>query len=178
MTATTREAWTAWVHPTPELLAGIASRAAGPMPYLPAAARRMLQELPDSRSGLSRTERQGLEAAAGKASTLHAAFAASQELEERPWQGDLMFFATMRDLTRGAAPLLEVEGAWPTLTDARQDPKLVLTERGRAALRGEVHYWRETGEERWVAGTRLGAGASDWRWDPVINGPRRAALAG
>ncbi len=109
------------------------------MTYLPAAARRMLEQLPDVRSGLSRTERQGLEAVAGKAPSLHAAFAASQDMEERPWQGDSMFFATMWDLTQGAAPLLEAEGGWPTLTDGRKNPKLALTRagpRGAAGGRG------------------------------------------
>lgn len=177
MIATAREAWTAWVHPTPELLAGIASRAASPMAYLPAAARRMLEELPDVRSGLSRTERQGLEAVAGKAPSLHAAFAASQDLEERPWQGDAMFFATMWELSQGADPLLEAEGGWPTLTDGRKNPKLALTARGRAVLQGEVDFRVGATGERWLAGTRLGTGASDWRWDPAINGPRRAAGA-
>ena len=175
MVAAAREAWAAWVHPTPELIAGIASRAGSPMTYLPAAARRMLEQLPDVRTGLSRTERQGLEAVAGKAPSLHAAFAASQDLEERPWQGDAMFFATMWELTQGAAPLLEAEGGWPTLTDGRKNPKLALTARGRVVLQGEVDYWSEAGRERWLCGTRLGAGVSDWRWDPSINAPRRAA---
>ncbi len=174
MVLAAREAWTAWVHPTPELLAGIVSHTTSPMTYLPAAARRMLEQLPDVRSGLSRTERQGLEAVAGKAPSLHAAFAASQDLEDRPWQGDAMFFATMWDLTQGATPLLDAEGAWPTLADGRKNPKLALTPRGRAVLQGEVDYWSGAGRERWVGGTRLGAGAADWRWDPAIGGPRRA----
>jgi hypothetical protein len=173
MVAAAREAWTAWVHPTPELLAGIAARVSSPMTYLPAAARRMLQELPDVRSGLSRTERQGLEAVAGKAPSLHAAFVASQDLEERPWQGDAMFFATMWELTQSAAPLLEADSGWSTLTDGRKNPTLALTARGRAVLRGDVDYWGEAGRERWLGGTRVGAGASDWRWDPAIGGPRR-----
>ena len=51
MVLAAREAWTAWVHPTPELLAGIVSHTTSPMTYLPAAARRMLEQLPDVRSG-------------------------------------------------------------------------------------------------------------------------------
>ena len=177
MVAAAREGWTAWVHPTPELFAGIASRVTCPLPYLPAAARRMLEELPDIRSGLSRTERQGLEAVAGKAPSLHAAFAASQDMEARPWQGDAMFFGLMWELTQGTTPLLEAEGGWPTLTDGRKNPSLMLTERGRAVLQGIADYWAGAERDRWVGGTRLGAGATDWRWDPILAAPRRGAIS-
>jgi len=174
MVAASREAWAAWVARTPELIAGIASRPTSPMTYLPAAARRMLEELPDARTGLSRTERQGLDAVAGKAPSLHAAFAASQDMEERPWQGDSMFFATMWELTQGAAPLLAADGGWPTLSDGRRNPKLSLTTQGRAVLGGDADYWSIAGRERWLGGTRLGTGAADWRWDSSINALRRA----
>jgi hypothetical protein len=136
------------VSPAPELLAGIAARTASPMTYLPAAARRMLEQLPDARTGLSRTERQGLEAIGGKAPTLHEAFTASQDREERPWQGDTMFFAAMWALTQGPAPLLDADGAWPTMTDGRKNPKLGLTERGRAVVHGELDSWKDAGAER------------------------------
>ncbi len=169
-----REAWAAWVHPTPERLAGIAARSTSALPYLPAAVQRMLEELPDARTGLSRTERQGLQVVAGKAPSLHAAFVASQDLEERPWQGDAMFFSAMWELTQGAAPLLEAAGGWPELTDARRNPALALTARGRAVLQGEVDHWSEGGRERWLGGTHLGAGTSDWRWDTALKAPRRA----
>jgi hypothetical protein len=165
MIAAAREAWAAWVHPTPERLAAIAARSTSPLTYLPAAARRMLEQLPDVRTGLGRTERQGLEAIAGKAPSLHAAFAASQDMEERPFQGDSMFFAMMWDLTQGPRPLLHAEGGWPTLVDGRKNPTLTLTARGRAVLQGEEDFWKGYEGERWVGGTRIGAGAADWRWD-------------
>ena len=177
MITAAREAWAAWVHPTPERLAAIAARTASPMTYLPAAARRMLEQLPDVRSGVSRTERQGLEAVAGKASSLHAAFAASQDMEERPWQGDSMFFATMWELTQGTEPLLASDGGWPTLTDSRKNPKLTLTARGREVLHGDRDFWTGTTGERWLGGTRLGSGAPDWRWDASFAVPRLRGTA-
>jgi hypothetical protein len=177
MITAAREAWSAWVHPTPERLAIIAARATSPLPYLPAAARRMLEQLPDMRTGLSRTERQGLQVVAGRAPSLHAAFAASQEMEERPWQGDSMFFATMWDLTQGAAPLLEAGGEWPTLTDGRKNPQLALTARGRAVLLGDQDFRSDYEGEWWVAGSRLGPGAADWRWDAEVSTSRLRGAA-
>jgi hypothetical protein len=93
-------------------------------------------------------------------------------MEERPWQGDSMFFATMWDLTQGAGPLLEAAGGWPILTDGRKNPQLALTARGRAVLRGDEDFWRDYDGERWVGGTRLGSGAADWRWDAEASMPR------
>lgn len=167
MVSAAREAWKAWVHPTPDLLSAIAIQKASALPYLPAAARRMLEQLPDVRTGLSRTERQGLEAVDTVAPTLHGAWVASQNAEERPWQGDSMFFSVMWQLTQGRAPLLAAQGGWPSLTDGRRNPTLSLTSHGRAVLAGERDYWAEAGIERWVGGTRLGAGSTDWRWDPA-----------
>lgn len=175
MVAAAREAWKAWVHPNPDPLSAIAAQRTSALPYLPAAARRLLEQLPDAHTGLSRTERQGLEAVNGKAPSLHGAFMASQEAEERPWQGDSMFFATMWQLTQGAKPLLAAQGGWPTLTDARRNPGLSLTSRGRAVLAGERDYWAESGSERWVGGTRLGGNGPDWRWDAANGTVRRGS---
>lgn len=172
MVAAAEEAWSAWTHPTPELIEAIASREGSPMTYLPAAARRMLEQLPDARTGLSRTERQGLEAVAGRSPSLHAAFASSQDMEERPWQGDSMFYATMWELTQGPFALLTADGGWPTLTDGRKNPKLALTARGRDVLAGKLDFSEGRVGERWVAGTRLAAGAPDWRWDAVAGAVR------
>jgi len=175
MIGAAREAWSAWVHPTPERLADIAARATSPLTYVPAAARRMLEQLPDVRTGLSRTERQGLQAVGGNAPSLHAAFVASQDMEERPWQGDSMFFATMWELMQEPEPLLMAEGAWPTLSEGRKNPTLALTQRGRAVLRGEFDWQRSAKGEHWVAGTRLQGGADDWRWDAGVGRAVRGA---
>ena len=133
MISAAREAWSAWVHPTPERLAAIAARATSPMTYLPAAARRMLEQLPDVRTGLNRTERQGLEAVAGRAPSLHAAFAASQDMEERPWQGDSMFFAPMWDLTQGQGAAARRGGR---MADPHGQPEEPEARPDRAGARG------------------------------------------
>ncbi len=165
MVAAAQKGWAAWTYPTPERLADVAAADDSSMPYLGAAARRMLEELPDAQSGLSRTERQGLEAVTSTSSSLHAAFAASQDREARPWQGDSMFFDRMWKLTQAPAALLVANGGWPSLADGRRNPVLGLTELGGAVLEGRTDWWRGTTRERWVGGTRLGAGAPDWRWD-------------
>jgi hypothetical protein len=160
-----QEAWAAWAAPTPELLAALAARASPALPYLRPAVHRVLQELPDARSGLSRTERQGLEALRAGATSLHESFSVAQDREERPWAGDGMYFANMHALANGAAPLIVAEGGWPSVSDARRNPRMALTPLAYEVLDGRADWWPRSGRTRWVAGTVLGAGTTDWRWD-------------
>jgi hypothetical protein len=165
MVEAARDGWAAWTHPTPEKLAVIARQESSALPYLPAAVRRLLEELPDSRSGLGRTERHALEVIEGGAATLLDAFRMLQEREERPWLGDAMFYATMQSLARDPAALVLAEGGWPTMRDGRGNPGLAPTPLARDVLAGRVDWWPTADRSRWVAGTQLGAGHTDWRSD-------------
>ncbi len=159
-----REAWKAWTAPTPELLQRIATGTSNPLAYLPAAVTRLLEELPDPRTGLGRTERTGLEIIARGPTTLFDAFRASQDREERPWLGDSMFFTTLQPLTRGAAPLIAAEGTWPTSTDQGENPRVTVTAAGRSVLAGEQDWQAMGAPGRWVAGTELRPGQPLWRY--------------
>lgn len=165
MVGLAREAWTAWTAPTPEALAVLARRDSQALPYLAAAVTRLLQELPDVRTGLARSVGQGLGVIRDGATSLHEAFSRSQDLEERPWAGDAMFYANLHPLAHGAAALIEVEGGWASVSDARKNPRVRLTAAGRDVLEGRVDWWPRPGTVRWVAGTELGEGKADWRWD-------------
>jgi Domain of unknown function (DUF1835) len=82
-----RSAWAAFTAPDPT---GLCELAHG-TPALPAvgvALRRLLEEYPARHTGLSRTERQLLEAVGAGARTREAAFAATIRAEERPFLGD------------------------------------------------------------------------------------------
>jgi hypothetical protein len=139
-----RSAWAAFTAPDP---AGLCELARG-TPALRAvgvALRRLLEEYPDRHTGLSRTERQLLEAVGAGARTRKEAFEAAIRAEERPFLGDASAWAVLARL----APLLDGAG---------------LSERGRAALEGREPWNPE--EERWIGGVRLPPGAAPWRWDP------------
>jgi Domain of unknown function (DUF1835) len=142
--ALARTAWAAFTAPDP---AGLCELARG-TPALPAIGEglhRLLQEYPSTNSGLSRTERQLLEAVGAGAGTREAAFQAAIQAEERPFLGD----ATAWNVLERLAPLLDGAG---------------LSERGRAVLGGR-EMW-SSAEERWIGGVRLPPGRAPWRWDP------------
>ena len=90
------------------------------LPYLAPALRRLLEELPGTRDGLGRTERQLLEAVAAGARTRGDAFLASMAAEEAPFMGDTIAF----DRLAGLDGLVHGNGS------------LQLTDDGEAVLGG------------------------------------------
>jgi DNA-binding transcriptional MerR regulator len=134
------EAWGAVRAPAPTAVAAFLERNSSALPYLAAALRRLLEELPDAQSGLSRTERQLLEAVDGGASTPAEAFLACAAREEAPFAGDTWVFRTL-----------------DALGSLAEDVRL-----RRDVLAGRADRVELLGIDRWVGGTHLVPGAV-WR---------------
>jgi uncharacterized protein DUF1835 len=139
---------------------------------------RLLEELPATDTGMSRTERQVLEALADGSGTPMAIFLGCQQREEAPFDGDAWAWRRLAVLASGARPLVApADGgelpAPPPLGDGRAflATTLVLTEAGRAVLEGRADRVEVLGLDRWLGGTHLRPG-NDWRWDMS----RRAVL--
>jgi hypothetical protein len=146
-----RAAWDAFRAPDPR---GIARAATSPderLPFLAPALRRLLEELPGTRDGLSRTERQLLAAVAAGARTRERAFGDAAAQEEAPFLGDDTAFERLEELARGTHPLLA-------------EP-LALTEVGTEVLAGRADRIALNGFDRWLGGVHLQAGRDLWRWD-------------
>lgn len=78
-----RRSWDAFRAPDPTALEKLLAGDTSPLPFLAPALRRLLEELPDERSGLARTERHLLEALSEGPRTPVQLFLASQERERR-----------------------------------------------------------------------------------------------
>jgi hypothetical protein len=172
-------AWAALRRTDPSDLAGCARDDVPELPFLSAALRRLLEELPAPADGLSGTERRALQAvAAGGAGAAGAvtagrAFVAAQDLEEAPFAGDTWFFRALAGLGRGPSRLVETGdgqplGDPPPLGDARSfaGQPLRLTPAGRQVLAGQADRAGLLGLDRWLGGTHL-TPATAWRWDPA-----------
>src|SRR5262245_49710853 len=164
------EVWRAVREPTPERMASFAAREVPGLPFVPAALRRLLEELPSAQSGLSGTERRALEAVAAGAASPLAAFVAAQAAEPAPFLGDAWFFRTLAALGAGAAPLVETnDGAPVSPAPPLGDPhafgslRLRLTRKGERVLAGDADRVELLGIDRWVGGTHLVPEAV-WRW--------------
>jgi hypothetical protein len=148
-TAGAQRAWEAVRRADPRGVAGVRLDPTPARPFLTAALRRLLEELPDVDDGLSRTERQLLELLDDGPLLTGALFVASQDLEEAPFHGDTWILRTLAGLT----PLVALTEGSAELTDA-----------GRRVLAGDVDRVELLGIDRWVGGTHL-EGDAVWRWD-------------
>jgi len=159
--AAAAEAWAALCEPEPAALTELAARDDPHLPFLAPALRRLLDELPSPRDGLSRTERIALETIGAGARTAPAAFVASQRREETPFLGDTWFFRTLSALGQGENRLVEGDGAPlpppPPLSDGQSFMRLELhvTDAGERVLRGEANRVALLGIDRWVGGTHV-----------------------
>ena len=165
------EVWDAVRTPAPDAWAGFAAADLARLPFAAAALRRLLEELPAARDGLSATERRALAAVAAGADTPFAAFVAVQEMEDAPFLGDAWFYRTLAQLGAGGSRLVETGNGGqlplpPPLGDlhAFGGLRLRLTRDGERVLEGEADRVELLGIDRWVGGTHVRPGAV-WRWD-------------
>lgn len=177
-------AWTAFTSTTPHALQDAAVRLAREigahrysaddavcMPYLAAALRRQLEEYPDTRMGLGRTERQLCEELAHGPMTLSSLYMKNQSAEAWVWLGDSTCAWYFERLSRGAHPVIACDGgtncADPvTRADAQAfwQQTARLTAFGRDVVLGRADYVQANGIDRWIGGVHCTT-ASHWRWD-------------
>jgi hypothetical protein len=116
---------------------------------------RLLEELPDVRTGLTRVEHQILDALGTGPLPPQRLFTAVAQHEDPPWLGDATVYALAADL----APLV-------TFADGRYE----LTPEGEAVLAGTA---TRPPIDRWLGGVHVGPGQPDWAWDPTARRPVR-----
>jgi hypothetical protein len=148
-----RAGWDAFRGTDPSALARMAATPDARLPFLAAALRRLLEELPGVRDGLARTERQLLAAIAAGARTREQAFIEASADEEAPFLGDATAFERLDELAGGPHPLVSAGGG------------LALSATGADVLAGRADRVALSGFDRWLGGLHLRAGDGLWRWD-------------
>ena len=160
-----REGWDHFRSPVPlELVAWVRRGGAAALDHLGAALIRLFEEFPSTRDGLSRTERQALEAVREGAGTAVDAFTASQKKEEAIFMGDWAFWTVLRRVSAGPHPLLSA-ALPPEAMPTGREP-VSLTSDGRRVLTGEADHVALNGIDRWIGGVHL-TPDSCWRWNPA-----------
>lgn len=92
------EAWQAFRSADPSTIQGLLAQDTSALPYLAAALRRYLQELPSPADGLVRTQHQILEILAEGPRTFGALFEENQKREEAIFLGDTHFLEDLQQL--------------------------------------------------------------------------------
>jgi len=162
--------WAAFTSSDPRALAAAAARETTDLPFVAPALRRLLEEFPAPQTGLSRCERQALEAFTSPRS-LGDAF--GQAREEPTFLGDTVFAWHLERLSGHPAPLLRLEGG--TMIRVPREPngsmrsfwsqRAELTDDGRAVLAGDHDQIRLRRVDRWIGGVHLCEQLGMWRWD-------------
>jgi hypothetical protein len=170
--ALARLAWSAVRAGEPVATEAMLRTHTGALPHLAGALRRLLEELPAVGDGLSRTERQALEALAGGARTPRDVFLAAQKAEQAPFLGDAWMWRRLAELGTGERRLVSSRGGSelgppPPLpgSDGFEEQELELTATGRAVLAGEGDRASLVPLDRWVGGTHVTGPEPAWRWD-------------
>ena len=158
--ALAREAWDAFRATEPTGLAELLARDLPALPHLGPALLRLLEELPNARTGLSRTERQLLEPLLDGPKRPFELYVASQEREEAVFLGDAWAWKRLAELE----PLVEELPAPPPLGDPREflSAQVTLTPLGRKVLAGKADRIEAAPPDRWLGGTHVDGA---WRWD-------------
>jgi hypothetical protein len=152
---TAQEAWRAFRANEPNLLLECAHHPSTALPFLAPALQRFLEEYPWTRDGLSRTERQVLQAAAEGKRKKAEIYSESRRQEEVPW-GDSSVYLRMEWLASGPQP---------ALVKPSQD-EFAITEAGQQLLAGKADWITlQGGIDRWLGGVHLTGKQPQWRWD-------------
>ncbi len=164
-------AWAAFRAPEPDNLLALLQEDLAILPFLRPALRRHLEQFPDRRSGLARTERHALEALAQGHDTAPAIFRFAQDAEESPFMGDWTFWLYLKRLGSGDQALLQrTDGEALVIPPHHPDNEaflsttLTLSPAGRKVLAGELDWLSLAGIDTWLGGVHLRPGAV-WRWD-------------
>jgi hypothetical protein len=158
------EAWKAFTAPKAEALTAFLAGDSSPLPFLAPALRRLLEEYPSTRTGLSRSEQQALEAIAAGADAIGEAFRASHhDLEDAIFLGDTVFAGYLERMSRVPVPLVAWEDGTAIAAPRSDDDagywqrKVVLTDAGRAVIAGSENAVALNGIDRWIGGVHLEA---------------------
>ncbi|MGI9381667.1 MAG: DUF1835 domain-containing protein [Methyloligellaceae bacterium] len=169
--ALAKRAWEALRQPTPEAWFGLLNEDLSPLPFLKSAVRRLLEELPSAKSGLSRTEREILKAIRSGIARPRDLFGAVQAQEEAAFMGDWSFWDRLDGLTADPSPLIDGLNTGPFRPDMGQEAwqsylnaEVRLTVIGNEILAGNEDFARHASIDRWWGGTHLSNDAL-WRWD-------------
>jgi hypothetical protein len=171
--ALARFAWAAVRAPVPHAIQALLATYTEALPHLAPALRRLLEELPSTADGLSRTEHAALAALVDGPRPPVELLDAVAAAEEAVFLGDTWLWRRLAELGGGERPLVQAAGGGPVGhapalsqdADGFGQAPLELTADGRDVLAGRADRAELVPIDRWVGGIRLQGTRPAWRWD-------------
>ncbi len=168
--AAARRAWNAFRQPTPEAWADLAQDDLSALPWLASAVERMLEELPSTTNGLSRTESEFLAKMSGELQTARSCVGLYLDNQPEPaFLGDWSLFNLLSEFMAAKHPLIDqLDGCWTSHDQAQRErfcsSTVRMTPLAHALLAGKADRIEINGIDRWWGGTHLTT-QTCWRWD-------------
>ena len=156
-------AWQAFRSPDPRDIEALLRTDTSALPFLAAALRRHLQELPAVENGLSRTERRLLERVGDGTTELRQIFPGMQDGETAYYVTDTSLWDRVQLLASTSPALLDITGV-TSPTNALPAATIALTPVGHAVLSGTADRVRLCGIDRWFGGVHAKGSGPVWRW--------------
>tara|TARA_Y100000780_G_scaffold94093_1_gene85128 strand:- start:190 stop:1470 length:1281 start_codon:yes stop_codon:yes gene_type:complete len=159
------DVWHALCADDPSDLLALVKTGTPALPMMSKALERHLQQLPDVRDGLGRTERLILQILQ-RLGPLPAGRVFAELMmrdEPLPYLGDLMYWWLLQPLVGGATPLLQIDNNavdWP-------QRMLQLSPLGEAVLQGKADGFQARASGYHVGGVDLQQGSAHWRFDAI-----------
>jgi hypothetical protein len=178
-----RVAWEAFRSADPRDMHRIQKSNTSVLPFLGDALLRELEEFPSIENGLSRSERQILEAVAQGPQNFSEIFRGVANREERVFCGDSVMADYIQRMSDCETPLITYQSGDRVIaprfdSDSRafRNAEMALTDAGRRVLGCEEDWIALGGSDRWLGGVHLAGGGATWRWDSDANALREIRM--
>jgi len=147
------KAWSAFCEPTPLRWSHLLNEKTSTLPFLKGTVKRMLEEFPNTKNGLSRTEYQALLIIAKGESDPRKIFKKHQKYEERKFMGDIIFWKILDDFID-----------YKLVASKQNGQNLTITPLGQKVLHGTENWLNIKPINSWIGGVYLSS-ENLWCWD-------------
>jgi len=158
------QAWKAFRESSPEDWVALLNIDTSELPFLHGTVIRLLEEYPNVKNGLSRTQQQALEVVASGIGHPWKIFDNSQRKEDRMFLGDLSFWEVLKEFIDSKPAILDVIEGNVNLSPIQKEHSLSITEAGKEILSNKKNWLEIREPDRWIGGVHLHPG-QNWCWD-------------
>jgi len=148
-----KKAWEAFGEPTPKAWFELLQESTGVLPFLQGAIFRMLEEYPNTKCGLSRSEYQALMIISNGIENPEDIFEKYQSFEERKFMGDIVFYKILEDFE-----------TYKLVSTPKNMKRLSITPLGKKLLNAEENWLNIKPLNRSIGGVNLNI-ENLWCWD-------------
>ena len=148
-----QKAWLAFIQPTPMDWFKLLDEDLSYLPFLKDAIIRMLEEFPNRRDGLSRSQYQALYIISKGINNPKYIFDKSQTLEKKRFMGEIIFWKILDEFIENRV-----------ISSQKNGQILKITELGIDILNQNINYLHIKPINKWIGGTKL-KNSNLWCWD-------------